>query len=354
MGRPLILLVDDEDINLAVLGAILGADYPLATARTGAEAIAVAAAQRPALVLLDVGLPDIGGLEVCRRLKQADASASLQVIFVTTHSSLRHEAEGFAAGASDYIAKPVSAPIVRARVAAHLALVRAAALELSQREAIAMLGEAGHYNDTDTGAHVWRMAAYAATLARACGWDEGAARQLELAAPMHDMGKIGIPQAILRKPGPLTEEEWVVMRRHPQIGFEILSKSGAPLFRLAAEVALHHHERWDGSGYPGALAGTAIPAAARIVALADLFDALSMARPYKQPWPLDAILAAVDAGAGRHFEPVVVAALYRELPQLLALQRQWQDRPDAGASGTGAADAPAPVDSVKSAVFGQN
>jgi putative two-component system response regulator len=249
----------------------------------------------------------------------------MQVIFVTGYRDQGREAAGFEAGCSDYLIKPVSPPLVRARVAAHLSRVQATALEASYRDAILMLGHAGHYNDTDTGAHIWRMAAYARELALAYGWDEADARQLELAAPMHDTGKLGVPQMILRKEGPLTPQEWDIMRTHPAIGHAILSKSQAPVFMLAAEVSLRHHEKWDGSGYPDGLAGTAIPESARIVALADVFDALTMRRSYKDAWSMERISAHIEANSGTHFEPKLVNLFHEILPRLLHIKSQWEE-----------------------------
>lgn len=142
---------------------------------------------------------------------------------------------------------------------------------------------------------------------------------------MHDTGKLGIPQAILRKPGPLDEAEWTIMRTHPKIGYDILSRSDAPVFQLAAEVSLRHHEKWDGSGYPDGLRGDAIPQSARIVALADVFDALSMSRPYKPSWPIETIIAHLKAGAGSHFDPWLAQLFIELMPQLLAIQGQFHD-----------------------------
>ena len=186
-----------------------------------------------------------------------------------------------------------------------------------------MLGDAGHYNDSDTGVHIWRMAAYARALATACGWDSAQATLLEQAAPMHDTGKVGIPDAILRKPGKLDAEEWKVMKTHCQIGYDILSRSDAPVFQLAAEVAMHHHEKWDGSGYPDGLEADAIPESARIVALADVFDALTMKRPYKEPWPIDKVLATLRESAGSHFEPNLVETFITILPDILRIKAEW-------------------------------
>jgi putative two-component system response regulator len=325
MNHQTILIVDDEPTNLAIMERILASSYTLVTARNGAEALSAVVKHQPELVLLDVGLPDIDGYALCRQIRQIDPMQSVQVIFVTGHSDAEHEAAGFEAGGVDYIAKPVMPQIVRARVSAHLARVQVSVLEQSYRAAILMLGHAGHFNDTDTGAHIWRMAAYARALAVACGWDDNASARLELAAPMHDTGKLGVPQAILRKPGPLDAQEWVVMRTHPQVGFDILSKSNAPVFKLAAEISLCHHEKWDGSGYPAGLKGKDIPQSARIVALADVFDALSMKRPYKEPWPLDKIMAHLAAGSGAHFDPELVVLFTGILTEILAIQDRWDD-----------------------------
>ena len=326
MSRPTILLVDDEPANLAMMRKVLSDDYTLVFARNGAETMAALHKHRPAMVLLDIGLPDINGYDLCLKIKQSDTTGTIQVIFVTSYADPVNEAAGFFAGGVDYITKPVSPPIVRARVASHLSLVRAELLARSYREAISMLGQAGHFNDTDTGAHIWRMAAYAKALAKGAGWSAEDSEQLELAAPMHDTGKIGIPQSILRKPGPLDEAEWAIMKTHPQIGYDILSKSAAQVFQLAAEVALYHHEKWNGSGYPAGLAGEAIPQSARLVALADVFDALSIKRPYKEPWPVDKIVAYVDGRSGTDFDPTLVAVFHRTLPELLDIQQTWDAR----------------------------
>jgi putative two-component system response regulator len=324
-----ILIVDDEPQNLAALRQILETDYALVFARSGTEALTAVDKHKPSLVLLDIQMPNLDGYGVCRALKARPETESIPVIFVTSLADTGNEAKGFAAGAVDYIVKPVSASVVRARVATHLSLVRASVLERSYRDAIYMLGMAGHFNDTDTGDHIWRMAAYSRTLASLAGWGTAECEALELAAPMHDTGKIGIPESILRKPGPLDEAEWVVMRTHTRIGHDILSKSDAPIFQLAAEVALHHHERWDGSGYPDKLVGEAIPQSARIVAIADVFDALSMRRPYKEPWPLDRIIDNLQQGAGNHFDPRLVELFCANLPAFLEIRTVWDGRDEA-------------------------
>lgn len=338
MGLQTILIVDDEPANLAIMDNILADSYSLVFARSGAEALTAVVKHRPALVLLDVGLPDIDGYALCRQIQQVDCTENVQIIFITGYSDAAHEAAGFEAGAVDYIVKPVFPKLVIARVGAHLARVQTTVLQKSYRDAILMLGHAGHYNDTDTGSHIWRMAAYARAIAQACGWDTDRCDLLELAAPMHDTGKLGIPQAILRKPGPLDAQEWAVMRTHPQVGFDILSKSQAPVFRLAAEVSLRHHEKWNGSGYPDGLQGQAIPQSARIVALADVFDALSTKRPYKEPWPIEKIMTHIQANSGAHFDPELVVVLSRILPEILEIQSLWKDA-EIMPAGTAAAPA---------------
>ncbi|MDR3436373.1 HD domain-containing phosphohydrolase [Telmatospirillum sp.] len=332
LNRP-ILCVDDDPSTLGLMREILQTDHRLVFALSGMGALQAVGKHSPALILLDVQMSDLSGFEVARRLKADPKTEPIPIIFVTSLADEVDEQAGFDSGGVDYITKPISPPIVRARVRTHLSLVRVAALEASHRAAISMLGEAGHYNDTDTGAHIWRMAAFSRLLAQAAGWSDEAASLLELAAPMHDTGKIGIPDAILKKPGRLTADEWVIMKTHSRIGYDILSKNDAPLFQLAAEIALRHHEKWDGSGYPDGLAGDDIPQSARIVAVADVFDALSMRRPYKEPWPLEHILIALDEGAGVHLEAKMVGIFKDILPKIQEVKAHWDAQERESRSG---------------------
>jgi putative two-component system response regulator len=324
MSNRRLLIVDDEPHNLALLGQILKDGYELSFARSGAEALALAGRLKPALILLDILMPGMDGYEVCRHLKSDPDTANIPVIFVTGNNDIHSEEAGFEAGCVDYLNKPVSPPIVLARVRTHLSLVRAADLEASYRDAVYMLGRAGDYNDSDTGAHIWRMAGYSRILAEQAGWNGDAVALMDLAAPMHDTGKIGIPDAILKKPARLDPAEWEVMKTHTVIGYDILSKSHAPVFQLAGEIALRHHEKWDGSGYPDGLIGEAIPESARIVAIADVFDALSMKRPYKQAWPLERVLEHLRQQSGRHFDPKLIAVFETALPRLLEIKASWE------------------------------
>jgi len=318
-----ILIVDDEAANLAILRQVLESEYPLVFARNGEEALAAVAKHHPSMILLDIEMPDMNGYDVCRQLKADRENETIPVIFVTVLSDLGNEEAGFNAGCVDYITKPIVAAIVKARVKAHLSLVRATELEKSQRDAVFMLGEAGHYNDNDTGVHIWRMAAYSREIALAKGWPKKHCDLLELAAPMHDTGKIGIPDAILRKPGQLTSDEWEIMRTHCAIGYRILSQSDAPLFKLAAEIALSHHEKWNGSGYPQSLSGLAIPESVRIVAIADVFDALTMKRPYKEAWSIEKAAANIQENAGSHFDPDLVERFMNILPRIIDIKTKW-------------------------------
>ncbi len=318
-----ILIVDDEVINLEMLRHILKSEYQLIYARSGTEAISAVEKHHPNLILLDIQMPDMDGYTVCRTLKANPKFEAIPVIFITSMSDAGNEVAGFEAGCVDYIAKPVVPSIVKARVKTHLSLVKATQLEKSHRDAIFMLGEAGHYNDTDTGVHIWRMAEYSKVIATAMGWNVIEVEMLELAATMHDTGKIGIPDMILCKPGKLDELEWQIMRRHCQIGFDILSKSDAPLFQLAAKIALSHHEQWDGNGYPQALAGTDIPESARIVAVADVFDALTMQRAYKEAWPVENAIKLIREGAGKHFDPEIVGCFLDNQAKILEIRSDW-------------------------------
>ncbi len=322
MNNP-ILVVDDEPANLALLRQILSPEYALVFARNGEEALTAAAKHHPSLILMDVEMPVMDGFAACRALKAHAATERIPVIFVTSLSETGDEAAGFDAGGVDYLIKPVSPPIVRARIRTHLSLVSAKQLAQSYNDAIYMLGEASEFKDTDTGTHIWRMAAYSRALAAQVGWSDAACLQLEMAAPMHDIGKLAIPDAILHKPAKLDAQEWAIMQTHSEAGYKILSKSHAPLLEMAATIARYHHERWDGSGYPCRLAGEAIPEMARIVAIADVFDALTTQRPYKEPWPLERVVQTLQDSAGNHFEPRLVDAFLSILPQILGIQAEW-------------------------------
>jgi len=323
--RQCLLLVDDEPTNLQVLRHILQDDYRLLFAKDGPKALELAGRERPALVLLDVMMPGMTGYEVCQQLKNDPATREIPVIFVTALADTEDEAKGFEVGAVDYITKPVSPAIVKARVRTHLSLVRMDELKRTRLEIVQRLGLAAEYKDNETGLHVIRMSHYSRILAHALGWSEADCDDLLNAAPMHDVGKIGIPDAVLRKPGKLDADEWAVMRQHVSIGAKIIGEHPSGLLRIAQRIALTHHEKWDGSGYPNGLAGEDIPIEGRIVAIADVFDALTSERPYKQAWPVEKAVAFLREQSGQHFDPDLVELFIQQLPAVLEVKARWAE-----------------------------
>jgi putative two-component system response regulator len=324
-SRPLILAVDDEATNLQLLRQILQDHYRLLFAKDGARALELAHQERPDLVLLDVMMPGMNGYEVCAALKADPATAAIPVIFVTALTDTEDEVEGFEAGAVDYITKPLSPPIVRARVRTHLSLVRMEELRATRLEIVQRLGLASEYKDNETGLHVIRMSHFSRVLGLAAGMSEQQADDLLHAAPMHDVGKISIPDRILQKPGPLDPDEWKVMQGHSKIGAEIIGEHGHGMLALARNIALTHHEKWDGSGYPDGLAGAAIPLEGRIAAIADVFDALTSVRPYKKSWTEEAALAYLVEQKGRHFDPALVDLFIDKMPAIRAIRARWTE-----------------------------
>jgi len=324
--RPQLLVVDDEPANLQVLRHILQEDYRLLFAKDGAKALELAAREKPELILLDVMMPGMTGYEVCAQLKATPATSTIPVIFVTALADVEDEAQGFAVGAVDYITKPVSPAIVKARVRTHLSLVRVEELRETRLQIVQRLGLAAEYKDNETGLHVIRMSHYSRVLALAAGFSEAQAEELLNAAPMHDVGKIGIPDAVLRKPGKLDGEEWEVMKQHAQIGADIIGEHPSGLLRMAREIALNHHEKWDGSGYPRGISGAEIPVEARIIAIADVFDALTSERPYKKAWPVEEAVQLLREQSGRHFDPELVELFLGQLPAILEIKERWAER----------------------------
>lgn len=324
-SKQKILIVDDEPINLKVLNNILKDIYKLIFAKSGQEALRLIEKEKPDLILLDVMMPEMTGYDVCKHLKNNILYKTIPVIFVTALNDAVDEAKGLNIGAVDYISKPVTPAVVKARVKTHLSLVDIDELKRTRLQVIQRLGRAAEYKDNETGMHVMRMSYYSKILSLAYGHSAKTADQLFHAAPMHDIGKIGIPDSIMLKPGKLTEEEFKIMQKHPEIGAEILGESDSDLIELAKVVAMTHHEKWDGTGYPKQLKGTDIPIEGRIVAVADVFDALTSVRPYKDAWPVEKAITLMREQKGKHFDPQLVDLFEQELDKILEVKNRWQD-----------------------------
>lgn len=336
--RALILIVDDTPDNIDVLANILRKDYEIKAALNGEKALLIALAEpRPDMILLDIMMPGMDGYEVCRHLKANPVTSNIPVIFVTAKDDVADEQKGFELGAVDYITKPVSPPIVEVRVETQLALSnqkRVLELKVKQRtqelnhtrlEIIRHLGRAAEYKDNETGMHVIRMSHYAKFIAEAYGSNEEWVERLFHAAPMHDVGKIGIPDHILLKPGKLDADEWEMMKKHSEFGAEIIGEDPSQLLQMSKQIALTHHEKWDGSGYPKRMKGEEIPLEGRIVAIADVFDALTSERPYKKAWPVEDAVKLIDDNSGSHFDPSLVPLFHQVLPQILDIKEQYAD-----------------------------
>ncbi|WOD09124.1 two-component system response regulator [Marinomonas sp. GJ51-6] len=320
-----ILLVDDEPTNLRILRHILQDHYTLSFAKSGQAALDLIEKEEIDLILLDVMMPNMTGIEVCQKLKQNPATKEIPVIFVTALRDAGDEEKGFEIGAVDYITKPVVPAIVLARVKNHLSLTSVATLHQTHLDLIQRLGRAAEYKDNETGMHVQRMSRYTRELAIAYGFPEDYANDLMMAAPMHDIGKIGIPDSILLKPGKLTAEEYEIMKTHVDIGAEILSNPRSHLIKLTHIMALSHHEKWDGSGYPNGLSQEDIPIEGRLIAVADVFDALTSERPYKKAWPIDEAINYIFEQSGKHFDPAIPPLLKQVLPKLLEIKQKFSE-----------------------------
>ncbi len=341
-----VLIIDDDATNLQVMGGVV-------RRLEGCEAVCQSdpraaldwlGANEPDLVLLDQMMPGIEGLDLLRRIRADARLADVPVVMITASMLSDTRMTALEEGATDFLNKPIRPAEFKARVRNLLALRRSqrllrdraallahevaeATAELRDRELelLNRMCRAAEFRDPETGAHIERMARYSRLIAEALGLDDGACDDLQRAAPMHDVGKLGIPDLILLKPGRLTEEEMGVMRRHTVIGHAILKDSRSRLIRLGAEIALSHHEKWDGSGYPHGLSGPAIPLSGRIIAVADVFDALTTARPYKNPWPTPKARAYLESNRGVHFDPACVDALLARWDEAMVIQGTIRD-----------------------------
>ncbi len=341
---PRILAVDDEPVNLKLLDRMLrGAGYSdVVLIGDPREVVSTYRAGGGDLILLDLNMPHLDGFAVLEQLRALNDPLVPPVVVLTAQHGADTLLRALNSGARDFIGKPFDRHELLARVRnlldaqlAHRfihdqkALLeqivdeRTAALRTSRLEIVQCLGRAAEYRDMETGAHILRMSHYCALLAEAVGWEAAAVETILNASPMHDVGKIGIPDQILRKPARLTPEERVVMETHTTIGGAILAGGSNELLAMAQEIALTHHEKWDGSGYPQGLAGEAIPLSGRITAVADVFDALTSARPYKQAWSLAEAVSFLEENAGSHFDPQLVPLFIARLEPVMAIRERF-------------------------------
>ncbi len=388
MNRARILIVDDELNALDALQRILRATqepWELCFATTGRQAAQGLESANVDVVLIDVRMPGLDGFELLDQLRHTDSTRDLPAVMLTGANEPGLKRRALDLGATDLLTKPVDPDELIARIRSALRLKsyqdrlkhqneileqavaeRTAALAASRLDIIWRLGKAAEYRDEDTGNHVVRVGCYSRALARALGLPPQQVELISLASPLHDIGKIGIPDYVLRKPEALSPHEWAIMQRHCEIGAKILMQQskamGAvnraaeasradedevqaapvisppnPVIEIAAAIALAHHERWDGLGYPAGLSGTQIPLEARIVGLADSYDALLAERPYRAGFPEEIVLKTLREGAGTHFDPDVYAAFPGLLEELRAIRAQLTDRYDRAPVGVSAA-----------------
>ncbi|OGB04885.1 MAG: two-component system response regulator [Burkholderiales bacterium RIFCSPHIGHO2_12_FULL_69_20] len=354
-----LLVVDDTPANLSLLTNLLDHTYRVQLATSGVKALDIAQRNPPDLIVLDVMMPEMDGYEVCRRLKVDARTRHVPVLFLTALSRPEDESRGFEVGGADFIHKPFNPATVLARVATQLQVkawqdaladrnrwlqqaLQARLVEVDRlRDAtFHVMVSFAEFRDEATGNHVRRTQEYVRTLATWLSLQPGMgaaldAEQIDLlakSAPLHDIGKVAIPDGILLKPGRLTAEEFTVMKTHALRGWDLLRRAAERMgdedslfLQYAMQIARHHHERWDGNGYPDGLAGEAIPLSARLMAVADVYDALISRRPYKEPMDHTVALNHIRAGAGQHFDPAVVRALEATVAQIDDIARRWHD-----------------------------
>ena len=360
LSKPVILVVDDTPDNLTLMSGLLRDRYKVKVANSGTKALQLVRDQQPDLILLDIMMPDMDGYDVIRELKALPSARHIPVIFLTAKSEIEDERFGLELGAVDYITKPISPPVVLARVHTHLQLKLAAdflrdqncyleaevarrtgEVQAIQDVTIMAMASLAETRDNDTGFHIRRTQHYVRVLAEALRklpkyqevLTDKVIELLFKSAPLHDIGKVGIPDRILLKPGKLTDDEFQQMKTHTLLGVEAIERAeqelGMPVefLHYAKEIARSHQEKWNGSGYPDGLAGDAIPLSARLMALADVYDALISARVYKPAFPHAQAREMILAERGQHFDPDVVDAFIAQEEQFIAIAQRWADQP---------------------------
>lgn len=363
-----IAIIDDEELNVRVVRKHLAdAGYSNFLPITDStQAIASIRADRPDLILLDIMMPEVSGLDILHLLSLEDRLRQIPVLILSASTEVELKRVCLELGVTDFLAKPVDPyellPRVRNvllskhdrdQLAQHAEQLeeqvrqRTAELAASREEVVHCLARAAEYRDDDTGRHVVRVGKYVGVIAREMGFNESRVEVLELAAQLHDIGKIGVPDAVLRKPGkfepdelerirrhcamgkdiisPLTSSDWKMLKSHANLGANLLNVASSPLLMLAARIAQTHHERWDGTGYPLGLQGEDIPIEGRMTAVADVFDALSTKRPYKPAFPREKCFAILNEGRGTHFDPTVLDAFFRRSAEIIEVQMDYMD-----------------------------
>ena len=363
-----VMIIDDEAVNIDIVQAYLEDEgfTKFLTTTESTTAMPMIRKKRPDLVLLDIKMPRISGLEILESMRQEPEVAQIPVIILTASNDPKVKLAALRLGASDFLSKPVDPSELMLRLENVIAVkayqdhlaeyserlekqvqLRTRELVRSRQEAIHCLARAGEYRDDDTGHHVTRVGQYSALIASELGFPKSAIELIEQAAQLHDVGKIGIPDSILHKPGklephefeliqehcgigrriinPLSHEESIRLKSHTSVGMQIMGSTSSPVLKLAAVIAASHHEKWDGSGYPKGLSGNAIPIEGRIVAVADVFDALSSARPYKKAFPLEQCLQILQEGREKHFDPRVLDAFMNRIDDVIVIREQYED-----------------------------
>lgn len=347
-----ILIVDDKEANRKLLNDhVLHLNHKPILAENGMVALTLIEKEPPDIILLDIMMPELSGNQVLERLKAHAEWRHIPVIMISATDDTDTIAQCIQLGATDYLVKPFNPLILAARINNSLAskalrdqeeayrreiehynqeleirvVKRTKELHDSRREVIVRLGKAAEYRDNETGMHVIRMSHYSQLLAQKAGMTPKACEMILQASPMHDVGKIGIPDNILLKPGKLNHDEWQIMKSHAIIGADILSESGSDMLNMAETIARTHHEKYDGSGYPKGLKGEEIPIEGRIIAISDVFDALTSSRPYKKAWTVEEATSFINSESGRHFDPKLVSLFNEFLPEILKIKEQFSD-----------------------------
>ena len=347
---PVVAIIDDEFTSRVILDKIVRSiqvDIVTHTFPSPTQALEWVQWNQPDLILVDYRMKEMTGLEVIAAIRKTPSLETVPIVVITSHDELGIRYGAFDAGATDFMTKPIDPYECRVRcrnllvlrnhekaLQAHSQHLEHAVYKATQQirereqETLYCLAKAGEFRDAETGNHILRMARYSRLIAEGIGLNPARCELIEMASPMHDIGKIGIPDQILLKPGKLTQEEFTIMKTHPVIGYQILQESPSSILQQGAQIALGHHEKYDGSGYPHGLKGNDIPLEARIVTVADVFDALTSVRPYKKAWSNQDALAYLKDNRNAHFDPVCVDAFLAQFKKISLVQQQLRDSPD--------------------------